>query len=284
MNGDLYSDEEKNEARKNGFILGGKTGAGKSTLLNTILDKEIALVKKSAQAVTNEPDIYFYKLKNGKMVTIVDTPGLKDPRSLNNPQLDNIHLEKIRNKIFKEKLEIKGIIFLVNFQEERFDSAEQEALINYNAIFPLKNFWKRILVIFTHYYADPDGESEEVMKQIKDQSNREILGQIMEKVKDVSDIIDYNSLRTKYFNSYCPVKTEKQKNKNQKNREELENILDGMSKCEPLFSKIEKFIKYNHVFEENNRTYKATLVIIGFFGMGNKEPLHQKKYYMIKLK
>ena len=276
MNGDQFSDLEKDEARKNGFILGGKTGSGKSTLLNAIIGRDMALVKKGADSVTQDTTAYFYKLKNGKMITILDTPGLMDPKYLDNPNIDNIHLREIREKISAEKIQIKGIIFLVNFQEERFDKTEQEALINYNKSFPLKNFWKNIVIIFTHYYPDPDGDSVEEMKRIKDESNRKILGKIMDKVKNVSDVIDYKDLITKYFNSYSPVKKEKQRERNEKNKEELEIILNEISNKEPLLSKIEIFTKKNYVYSENNKYYKGTLVIIGYFGLA-QEPIKEEK-------
>ena len=35
----------------------------------------------------------------------------------------------------------------------------------------------------------------------------------MDKVKEISDVIDYKELRVKYFNSYSPVKNDKQKKK-----------------------------------------------------------------------
>lgn len=229
MNGENFSNMEKIKAKENGFILGGKTGAGKSTLLNAIIGRELAIVKKDSDSVTQETTVYYYKLENGKMITILDTPGLMDPKALKNPNIDNVHLTKITEKIQEENIKIKGIIFLVNFQEERFDLSEQEALINYNRIFPLKNFWKHILIVFTHYFGDPDGDNEEEMKIIKDKSNKKILGQIMDKVKKVSEVINYNNLTTKYFNSYCPVKTDKQRAKNQKNKIELEVILDQIS-------------------------------------------------------
>jgi len=225
MNGEYFSDMEKKKAKENGFILGGKTGSGKSTLLNTIIGKNLAEVKKDADSVTQETTAYYYKLENGKMITILDTPGLMDPKALKDQNIDNVHLSKITETIKNENINIKGIIFLVNFQMERFDRSEQEALINYNTIFPLKNFWKHIFIVFTHYFADPDGDTEEEMKKIKDQSNRKILGQIMDKIKQVSDVINYNDLTTKYFNSYCPVKNDKQRAKNQKNKKELEVII-----------------------------------------------------------
>ena len=148
MNGENFSDMEKKKAKENGFILGGKTGAGKSTLLNAIIGRELAEVKKDSDSVTQETTVYYYKLENGKMITILDTPGLMDPKALKNPNIDNVHLSKITEKIQEENIKIKGIIFLVNFQEERFDLSEQEALINYNRIFPLKNFWKHIFIVF----------------------------------------------------------------------------------------------------------------------------------------
>ena len=53
-----------------------------------------------------------------------------------------MHLDGINKKISGEKIHIKGILFLINFQNKRFDADEQEALLNYNTLFPLKNFWK----------------------------------------------------------------------------------------------------------------------------------------------
>jgi GTPase Era involved in 16S rRNA processing len=281
MNGEHFSEMEKKKAKENGFILGGKTGAGKSTLLNAIIDRELAEVRKSADSVTQETTVYYYKLKNGKMITILDTPGLMDPKALNDPNIDNVHLTEITEIIQDENIKIKGIIFLVNFQNERFDFSEQEALINYNRIFPLKNFWKHIFIVFTHYFADPEGDSEEEMKKMKDQSNRKILGQIMDNVKQVSDVINYNDLTTKYFNSYCPVKNDKQRARNKKNKEELEVILDQISQKEPLFSHIEIVTYKNFPFEENNKYYKTNLIIIGYFGL-TKKPIKEERFQVGK--
>ena len=61
---------------------------------------------------------------------------------------------------------MKGILFLSNFRGERFDASEQDPLIQYNAIFLLKDFWKRVILIFTHYYRDPEGDSKEESENI----------------------------------------------------------------------------------------------------------------------
>ena len=271
-----YNVKEKNEARKNGFIFVGKTGTGKSTLINVLLGENKCKVERSIKVVTTKTDFYYYKLKNGRMITVLDTPGLNGPKTLNDPNIDKKYLEGIREVIAKELIQIKGIIFLVNFQTERFDASEQQALLNYNTIFPLKDFWKHVLIIFTHYFEDPDGDNIEEMKKQKDSSNRDILVEIMEKVKKVSDIISYNELQTKYFNSYCPVKSEKQKLKNNKNKEELEVFLNYLYEKPPLFSKIEIFIKENYPFEDKNKKYKCTYIRIGYFNL-NGIPIKEEE-------
>ena len=62
---DNLTDEEKEKAKQNGFILVGKTGTGKTTILNAIFNKVVGKVESSAESVTKITSIYYYKLKNG---------------------------------------------------------------------------------------------------------------------------------------------------------------------------------------------------------------------------
>ena len=168
---DLFeiSEIEKNEAKKNGFVLTGKTGAGKSTLLNVIFGKEIGNVQRTLKSVTQDPSIHYYKLENGEYISIIDTPGLSDTNNSDDRDIDKKHLENILKKIKEENIQIKGILFLLNYQNERFDSGEQQALINYNKLFPFKSFWENIIIIFTHYYLPSDSdENLEEIKNIKE--------------------------------------------------------------------------------------------------------------------
>lgn len=278
-----FSDKELNEARQNGFILTGKTGAGKSTLLNAIFGQDVALVKKSSLAVTKASQVYYLRLKNGKCVSIVDTPGLSDPdiTSDNKADLDIIHLKEIKEKISNEKIHIKGILFLVNFHEERFDNSEQEALINYNALFPLRRFWKHLIIVFTHGYVDPDGDTLEEMMQSRDESNGIIFSRLMERVKDVSDTIRYKEMEIKYYNSYSPVKNDKQKKQNEKNKEDIENLFNELIQKEPLFCQIEIIHKKNEKEIENGKTYLVEYERIGFFDL-NHVPIKEFKNYIKK--
>ena len=175
-------------------------------------------------------------MQNGKCISLIDTPGLSDSKVLENKNIDNIHLGNITEVISNENIRLKGILFLVNVQNERFDSDEQKALMRYNQLFPLRRFLKNLMVIFTHHFADSDGDTENEMRENRDKSNGKIFSNIMDKAKDVSDVFDYKELRVKKFNSYSPIKNDKQKNKNIKVRDELESDLDYLSNTDPLFS------------------------------------------------
>ena len=255
--------KEKEQAKQNGFVLLGKTGAGKSTLLNAIYGKDIAKVDRGLSLVTQESSIYYYKLENGKCISIIDTPGLRDSSILKNANIDDDKLKGIRKTICQENIHIKGILFLVNFQNERIDADEQETLIDCHTIFPLKNFWKHIIIIYTHYCSDPDGDTLEEMKKIREKANGEIFSRLMNKVKEVSDVITYENLNIKYFNSYSPVKNEKQKNQNKLVKKELEIEINKLCQKEPLFTKVENLTIDNYKIEENGKKYLCKVEVTG---------------------
>ena len=109
------NEKEKEEAKLNGFVLAGKSGAGKTTLLNEIFGKEVGKVERSLTTVTQNSEVFYYKMQNGKCISLIDTPGLSNSNVLENKNIDIIHLENITEVILKENIRLKGIIFLVNF-------------------------------------------------------------------------------------------------------------------------------------------------------------------------
>ena len=272
-NKDLLTKEEVESARTNGFILAGKTGAGKTTLLNASFGKEKGLAMRSAKRVTFESAVYFYKLENGKCIAIIDTPGLSDTEKIENGEIDDIHLRQITQVVRENKIHIKGILFLVNFQSERFDADEQNALLKYNELFPLKRFWKNMVIIFTHHFSDPNGEDKEEMQKNRDESNGEIFTKLMKKVEKVSDVITYKQLRIKYFNSYSPLKKgkeEMQKKQNTKVRDELEIVLNELILTEPLFTQVEIADCKNVIYkDEKGNEFIAHVQIIGKFDLND---------------
>ena len=169
-NHDCLNDKEKEEARQNGFIIIGRTGSGKTTLINALFKKVLGKTEWSPLQVTNEVSVYYYKLTNGKTVCLIDTPGIYDEFHFKEDTNFNLDFEKTIKIISKEKIHTKGILFLINFQYERFElnKYEEEVLLNYNTIFPVKNFWKNVIIIYTHFFLDPNedqNEKEEIEKK-----------------------------------------------------------------------------------------------------------------------
>ena len=231
----ILSEKEKIESSENGFILFGLSGVGKTTLLNALFGKEVGKVGRSAVVITEESKAYNYTLKNRKNITIIDTPGIV----CNDPYLDEnkLHTEnELKEFINKEKIKIKGLLFLVDFQKELFDSTEQEALLTLNQMFPFKAFWNYILIIFTHYFTMPYMTEEKKEEELRnrDKNNQEIFNKLMDRIKNVSDKIDYNQIKKKYFNCCWPIKNERMTKNNDKARNELEEELEKFTNMNPL--------------------------------------------------
>ena len=274
---DDLNEKEKEEALQNGFILVGKTGTGKSTLLNAIFNKVVAQAEATGQSVTKISKVYYYRLKSGKCICLVDTPGLGDTEKLTKGNIDKIHLDGITDTISKAKIHIKGILFLVNFQNKRFDADEQEALLSYNKLFPLKKFWSSLVIIYTHFYPDPnDDDDEEEMMKKRTITNSEIFNTISDKVKEVSDVISYDDLKKKYFNSYSIATNNKKKKLNKKTRDELEILFNELIKNNPLFNRVEiEHIKNHKWKDKDGKEFFGEVEIIGFYDL-NDEPIKER--------
>ena len=241
-----FRNEEIEKAKENGFILIGKTGVGKTSLLNVICGKDRGIVGYSSQSETKKSSFFCVREKINseyKYFCIVDTPGLYDT---NGREADKIQKDEILKLISDENIKIKGLFFLSNFQNERFDSSEQNTLIEYNAIFPLKEFWNRIILIFTHYYGDPDGDSKEEILKRSDNTFSNIFEIIMNRVKEVSKPVKFEHMNKKYINIYSRSKNEKQKENNLKIRNDLIDEIIKYSKLNPMFSRLQiyKFEKF----------------------------------------
>ena len=94
------------------------------------------------------------------------------------------------------------------------------------------------------------------MRQSRDESNRIIFSKLMDKVKNVSDVINYKELRIKYYNSYSPVKYDKQQIQNNQNKKDLEMLINDLCTKDPLFCQIEIIhVRNEGVEEENGKKY-----------------------------
>lgn len=164
--------------------------------------------------------------------------------------------------ISKEKIKVKGLLFLSNFQCERFDASEQSTLIDYINLFPLQDFWKRIIFVFTHYYGDPDSYSKEEMKQNSNIYQSELLYNLMEKVKTVCTPIKFEDLNFKYINMYNRNLNKLKINNNSEIRNEMIEEIIQYTKLNPMFNKLEIINFENFDIEKNgNYVYNCDLYI-----------------------
>jgi len=235
------NDEEILKCKENSFILIGKTGVGKTALLNVIYGEEIGKVGHTSKSETKDSNYYCIKEKiENEFIyfCIIDTPGLYDTNGLD---ADINQKKNIMKLISKENLKIKGLLFLSNFQNERFDASEQQSLLEYNALFPLKEFWKRIILVFTHYYGDPDGDSKEEILERSNVCLTNIIKRIMLKVDEVSDPINYKDINRQYVNIYSKIKNEKQAKMNDSIRKELILSMSQYLKLTPMFNQLQIF-------------------------------------------
>jgi hypothetical protein len=230
--------EELSKCKENGFILIGKTGVGKTALLNVLYGEDIGKVGHTTKSETKTSNYYCIKENVGEeniYFCIVDTPGLYDTSG---KEADDNQKQEIMQLVSNENIRVKGLLFLSNFQNERFDASEQFSLVEYNAIFPLKEFWKRIIIIFTHYYGDPDGDSKEEIQERADKNLKELLNVIMNKTKDISEKISYNNLNKQYINIYSKIKNKSQIKSNQEIKQKLLLEIVNFCKLSPMFTKL----------------------------------------------
>ena len=252
-NPNLLTKEEVIKAKENSFILLGKTGVGKTSLLNVIFGKDIGKVGHTTLSETKEPNYYCLKEKiNDENIyfCIIDTPGLYDTRGF---EVDEIQKKEIMTLISNENIKIKGLLFLSNFQSERLDASEQTTLIEYIKMFPLKDFWKRIIFVFTHYFGDPNSYSKEEIKENNNIYQSQIFHNLMIKVKDVCTPIQFEKLNLKYINIYNRKLNEQKIKNNLEIRKEIISEIIKYIKLNPMFNKLQIFNFKNYEIEKNDK-------------------------------
>ena len=126
----------------------GETGKGKSSFLNALFknfnvnehlqtsDEGEGCTKdiKGCKPVDIHNDKYFF----------IDTPGLNDN------DLDEKTKKALRNQATNPKNRIKAILICLHIDDKRLSKSIQEMLKEFMNCFPLKDFWKHVLIIRTH--------------------------------------------------------------------------------------------------------------------------------------
>ena len=274
------TDDEKKMAKENCFILLGKTGTGKTSLLNLLYGGDIGKVGYESKSETSISSYYCIKeVIDSKTYcySIIDTPGLYDSFGREN---DEKMKDYTKDLISKENLKIKGILFLSNFQNERFDYSEIDSLFQYNTFFPLKNFWKHVILIFTHYYGDPDGYSKEEIRENSIKNLTLLFSELMERIKEVSTPVNFIDIERLYVNIHSKIKNENHLKDNEMYKKQILEKICYYTQLEPMYNKFCIF-KFNNIEVKKYKGYLFDSELEIFLDKNNK--ILNKKFKMIKI-
>jgi hypothetical protein len=178
------------------ILLLGKTGVGKSTFANFILKYDHDVFEKSGSGNSCTKDIQSMIGNQGTIsseILIIDSPGIFDSEKTNEEILKNIIIKLKQN--FADGLNC--ILMLFNGTDPRFDEYTEKQIQLYLKIFPIKNFWSHISLVFTKCY---EYFPQQIYDKMKEERINGFVSIFKEKVNIITEkfnqnsLIEYNSL------------------------------------------------------------------------------------------
>lgn len=229
-------------------ILMGKTGHGKSTLSNLLSNSNDFAIGSSTRSCTKEIKLKsFFNQENQVNVSIIDTPGLSDSDGDDNKIIDDMKKYLIKPDIPR----INSILVTISIQENRMDQSLKNLLEELFKIFPLKNLWEHVIIIWTYYSG-----SASQKKRLEQKALTRFASEFKELTKYVNrthnlniDIIDNFNM---VFNEYDYEETDellKAENKAQ-SVQNINRIIDLMKNTNPLYAEVKPIIKEVELKEE----------------------------------
>lgn len=144
----------------------GETGNGKSTFCNYVLGEKRC--EESPDPDSHTFDVIGYMAKENSKnhdIMVIDTPGLSDSKGR-----DQEIINMVRTKLSKEHCNgIKSIVIIINANVPRFSKESQRIISLFCKMFPHKEFWYHVAIVFSMCYESwPETQLNKV-KEIKQQ-------------------------------------------------------------------------------------------------------------------
>ena len=228
-------------------ILMGKTGHGKSTLCNLLSNSEEFVISDSTQSCTKEIKLKtFFNHENQAKISIIDTPGLSDSHGDDNKIIDDMKKYLINPNIPR----INTILIVISIQETRMDQSIKKLLEEICRIFPLKSFWKHVIIIWTHYNG-----TDSAKRKLKQKAQTNFTQEFIELTKNINknhnmnlDIIDKINMIFNEYDNDEEDETVKYNNKTQ-TINNINLIVSLMKDMNPLYEEVKPVIKKEELID-----------------------------------
>ena len=197
------------------IVVVGMTGVGKSSFVNFITGKNSCEVSNSSSACTAEykmVDCAYCCGSSYRSLYFVDTPGLDDPKG---DQKNIEELMKFRNAFPR----INAIIYCQKLDDNRFNQSAKILFDLMNDLYPDPNLFKNLIIVRT--------KSDRSSRDFED--NKKASDKFIKRIKEEYMVDDQINIRQYFIDS---------KYKDEETLREKDEILDLLSKLDPLFKGI----------------------------------------------
>ena len=172
------------------ILLLGKTGVGKSTFANFILkyDRDVFQKSSSGNSCTREiQSMIGNKNTIASDLLIIDSPGMYDSEKTN---------EEIIKKIVSQLKEnfadgLNCILLFFDGNAPRVDENVEKMIQLYLKIFPIKNFWSHVSLVFTKVY---EYFPQQIYQKMKEERTNGFVSLFMEKINNITQKFNENCI------------------------------------------------------------------------------------------
>ena len=235
------------------FALVGNMGAGKSTLINAFARKKLCSAGAGGKSITQEIKSFNF-ICNEFEFNAIDTCGLDEKDEKENQKKIN----KLKG-LLAQFPKIKKILLVKKYDDYRLHGSTIKNLLVYMECFPVKDFWKHVIIINTHSDTESrvfkhymKNEFEPMCKKIREQ--KELMDYMTNHSIDIPNKIEEYFVESKGYlefpDEYSEVGTE------------LDKILKDIRSSNPMYDDVKVSGKKDKIVE--NTDNKEILKIITY--------------------